>query len=140
MLLFLSWKPSPDSEGSKQSEASEEITPCDIFNRPLLESSHPGGKWGESNYRSLIWVPELNFNYFSGLFCPDFIPPHSNRVQSGLCQYRVASNYARTFYMAIWRNNHFHSHLPAQFELPRQRRVLWRNFGRSFSLGRFLIV
>jgi hypothetical protein len=60
MLLFLSWKPSPDLEGSKQSEASEEITPCDIFNRPVLESSHSWGKWGESNYRSLIWVPELN--------------------------------------------------------------------------------
>ena len=42
MLSCGSWKSSADSEGGKKSEASAQITFCDTFNRPELESSHSG--------------------------------------------------------------------------------------------------
>jgi hypothetical protein len=60
MLLFLSWKPSPDSEGSKQSEVLEEITSCDIFNRPVLESSHPGESGAKPLPSTLLTSRNLN--------------------------------------------------------------------------------
>ena len=87
----------------------------------------------------LVGILEIDFDDFNGFFWGGLIPPHSDRIQGSVDQYRAAPDCARIFNTAVRSDNRFHFHLPAQLKLPRKSGVLRLDFRRGFPLAFSLI-